>query len=1012
MRYKNLFQKNRLSIPFMEWVWLVVLILLTISVLSARASVPILQFRHITPQNGLPHNFIQDIIQDHDGFIWLATAAGLSRYDGLEFRTYTSGHAKTDLHGNYIVALLQDRRGRIWVGTKNNGLSRLDTATQTFTHFGHDPTASSTISSNSIANKALYEDIHGTIWVGTNHGGLDAIDPETGSVTHYTENFTGYSKLGITSVLSIAGIPGDMAGRFLFIGTNIGLVQLDLKYEKVRHFPLRSTSTKGVEVPVNTLYVESERVVWVGTTHGLIMLDSKTGDQTAFIHKPDDPATLSHNVIKDIQPGENSILWIATEGGGLNRLDLSTRAVNRYTNDGANDLSLASDQLSCLLRDRTGALWIGAQGFGLDYLDPQLQKFTVYRPSSNSAGALSNALILDIFIENDNNIWLGTGGGLNKFSPQSQVFTTYNVPASSFIHNVFVDSRGDHWVGTWGAGVYRFDPTTGEFTPFTLKGMTINRCFCFFEDNKGQLWIGTGNQGLYVISPDRVSFKQFSRISQDSNSLSDNLVHRVVEDSHGSIWVATLNGLNRYREQSGDFIRYLHDPNDQNSLSDNSVKNILEDSNGILWLTTDSGLNRFDPVTGSFTAYFKGDGLPHNRVDSIIEDDAGFFWIGTPNGMSRFDPSAQTFINFDHLDGLQGNIFNLVAKKDNQGHLYFTGAAGLQVFNPDAIIANYHEPPMAFLSYMVSNRVIDRAPENEMVLGPDHNSFGFEFVALSYTQPVKNRYSYKLEGFDRDWHMTKERRVRYTNLDPGNYLFRVKGSNDDGIWNEEGIAIPVRILPAWWETNLFRGITAFLILLTLWQLQRWGIRLIKARNAQLKSMVVARTAELEKVNSQLQTLAQTDALTKISNRLKIDKVLGREVDRFLRYGNYFSVILIDLDHFKQVNDTYGHQVGDDILKAVALLLDKNTRTTDTVGRWGGEEFIVICPETTLDKTERKAEQLRQLLAHHAFPSADHQTGSFGVGTFTKGDTLTNFFTRIDNALYTAKREGRNRVVTG
>lgn len=772
----NIFKNNSPPIPFAELIKLIVLSLLASSVWSAHASVPTLKFRHITPKHGLPHNFIQDIIQDHDGFIWIATAAGLGRYDGLEFKTYTSGHEKTDLQGNYIVALMQDRRGHIWVGTKSNGLSHLDTVTQTFTRFAHDPAASNTLSSNSIAKKALYEDIHGTIWVGTNHGDLDTINPENGNVTRYSQNFTDFNKLGITSILSIAGIQGDKVGRFLFVGTDVGLVKLDLKQKKVRHFPLKNASTMSIDISVNTLYVESERIVWAGTTHGLITLDSKTGDQTVFLHAPDDPTTLSHNVITDIQPGGNSTLWIATEGGGLNRLDLSTITVNRYKNDSANDMSLASDLLSSLLIDRTGALWIGVHGFGLDYMDPQLQKFTVYRPSSHSEGTLSNALILDIFIEDDNNIWLGTGGGLNKFSPQSRTFTTYNVPTSNFVHNVFIDSRGDHWVGTWGAGVYRFDPTTGEFIPFVLKGMTVNRCFCFFEDSKNQLWIGTGKDGLYVISPDRTSFRQFSKNIQSPNSLSDNLVHRVVEDSNGIIWVATLNGLNRYREQSGDFLRYLHDPKDNNSLSDNSVKNILEDSNGTLWLTTDSGLNKFDPASVTFSSYFKNDGLPHNRVDSIVEDEAGFFWIGTPNGMSRFDPSTQTFVNFDHLDGLQGNTFNLVAKKDSNGRLYFAGVNGLQVFSPDAIIANDNRPPMVFLSYTIANRLVDRAPEEEIVIRSDQNSFGFEFVALNYTQPTKNRYSYKLEGFDTEWHMTKERRVRYTNLNPGSYLFHVNPS--------------------------------------------------------------------------------------------------------------------------------------------------------------------------------------------------------------------------------------------
>lgn len=810
------------------------------------------QFRHITPQNGLPHNFVLDIMQDRDGVIWLATAAGLSRYDGVSFYNYTAGQDKKGLQGNFIVALMQDRKGGIWIGTKNNGLSHLDPATQIFTHFEHDPATPASLSSNSIANRAIYEDVQGTIWVGTEQGGLNAIDPETGKITRYSENTTSPWDLGSDGALSIAEQPRSHARSFLWVGTHKGLAKIDLDTNKVRHYSLSPMGKESVDIPVHTVYVQSERIIWAGTTQGLLMLDSTTGQQTFFRHSPNDPATLSHNTITDIQAVGDGTLWIATLGGGLNRLDPTTGNVARYKNDVANNLSLAGDQLSCLMMDTTGILWIGTHGLGLDYLDPQLQNFSVYRPSANSANALANELVLDVFLVNNSKVWLGTGGGLNKFDPQTQSFTTYNVPANNFVHNVFVDSQGTHWIGTWGAGIYQFDPTTEVFTPFRLEGMDINRCFCFFEDITGQLWVGTGDKGLYVISPDRQSFQQLATIPNQPNSLSNNLVHRVMQDSRGTIWIATLHGLNRYRPKTNDFVRYLRNHNNQNSLSDNSVKNILEDSSGKFWLTTDNGLNHFDPLTGNSKAYFQSDGLPHNRTDSIEQDNSGMLWIGTPKGLCRFDPVKKQFQNFDYRDGLQGNVFNLVAKKDSNGILYFSGTQGLQRFNPESVKPNPHKPPVILTDFTLHDR-----PENikndKVSLSYQDNVFTIAYAALNYTIPEKNRYSYKLIGFDKDWTETGERSIRYTNLNPGQYTFRVKGSNNDKIWNETGASIQITITPPWWQMWWARGALLLALVILIGNFIKWRTFRLQRKNRFLEMRVNDRTLELVQANKDLKS---------------------------------------------------------------------------------------------------------------------------------------------------------------
>lgn len=181
-------------------------------------------------------------------------------------------------------------------------------------------------------------------------------------------------------------------------------------------------------------------------------------------------------------------------------------------------------------------------------------------------------------------------------------------------------------------------------------------------------------------------------------------------------------------------------------------------------------------------------------------------------------------------------------------------------------------------------------------------------------------------------------------------------------------------------------------------------------NTQLEQMVQARTLELEAKNIELEELSITDKLTQLYNRVKLEEVFTDQIQAAKRYSAPFSTLLCDVDLFKNVNDTFGHLVGDKVLVEIASILNSTLRDTDIIGRWGGEEFLVICRETDQNQAMLLAERLRSAVEHQTFSSNQQQTISIGISSFSSNDSDATMLKRADNALYEAKISGRNRVV--
>lgn len=177
----------------------------------------------------------------------------------------------------------------------------------------------------------------------------------------------------------------------------------------------------------------------------------------------------------------------------------------------------------------------------------------------------------------------------------------------------------------------------------------------------------------------------------------------------------------------------------------------------------------------------------------------------------------------------------------------------------------------------------------------------------------------------------------------------------------------------------------------------------------ISELVEARkTLEMEK--EKLERLATIDNLTGIFNRHKFYQLSEYEIGKTRRYSRPLSLIMFDIDNFKKINDTYGHDVGDYILSTIAKIITGHLRKTDVFARWGGEEFVVMCPETDMTNTTNLAERLREAVANYAFDHVPQVTCSFGVGAFGEENNVDELIKIADDKLYQAKRQGKNQVV--
>jgi signal transduction histidine kinase/ligand-binding sensor domain-containing protein len=843
-----------------------------------------IRFEQLSLEHGLSQSVVLGILQDSKGFLWFATQDGLNRYDGYEFVVYKhDSEDPTSISDSFAQAIFEDQDGVLWIGTNVGGLNRFDRETGTFTHYRHDPNDPNSLSNNDV--QTIYQDREGTFWIGTQGGGLNRFDPQTETFAHYPFDAKDPAGLGSNNVLTLYQ---DREGR-LWVGTaGGGLSQLDRETGTfVRYQNVPNDSHSLSNDVVQSILQDREGTLWVGTADGLNRFDPTDATFTSYHHDPNDAGSLSSNDVEVIHQDSTGELWLGTDGGGLNRFVPETESFTHLQHDPRDPYSLSIDSVESILEDREGILWFGTFGGGINKFNRRTEVFEHYRNNPDDANSLSQNIVWSIYKDPEGTLWIGTdSGGLNRFDRSTGTFARYqndpNDPESlggDTVWSIYRDPEGVFWVGS-NAGLSRFTPESGaEAGKEKFVHDTMPPVLSIYQDHTDRIWLGTLGGGLFVSDGEDM-LGQYQHDPRDPSSLSSNQVVTIFEDREGTIWVGTFNGgLNRFDRATETFTHYQNDPGDPRSLSHNTVLTICQDQGGTLWIGTLGGLDRFEAAPETFIHYREKDGLPNEVIYSILEDEeTGHLWFSTNRGLSRFDPLTEDFENYDVDDGLQSNEFNMGSyTKGSDGEMFFGGINGFNAFYPSEIEDNPLIPPLVLTSLTQGGEAIDLEKAidsvNEITLRWPNTFFEFEVAALSYVRPEKNQYAYILEGFRNEtWNEINTRRYgRYTNLPGGTYTLRIRGSNNDGLWNEEGISLRITIVPPFWATWWFRGIAILALIVAGVTGYRLRVRSVEERSQELAALVKERTHEVEQRRRELEVLYRADE--ELYRYLHLDQVL-------------------------------------------------------------------------------------------------------------------------------------------
>jgi signal transduction histidine kinase/ligand-binding sensor domain-containing protein/CheY-like chemotaxis protein len=787
--------------------------------------------------------------------MWFGTADGLNRYDGYQFTVYKHDpEDSTSIGTSGINCLFEDRRGNLWIGTNSGGLNLYNRESDSFTRFLEAPETGG-ISNNGIT--AMTEDADGMLWIGT-YWGLSVLDPTTMKFkNHYNSDYP-YS----LSHNTISAVVAD--GEKIWVGTfQHGLNCFDRKTLQNKRY--LDTSTTSMDREITSLVIDVNRVLWIGTPHGLRRLKGDT------IVPAFNPSVVKAESIFSICASGQHELWIGYENYGLIMVNTETGEVVHQLQHTDAPTSLLDNTVLSLYRDNTNILWIGTNTGGLNFIDKNEPPFK---------HLLSKNKLVNAFIEMQNgDVWIGTDGGgietlntnkIGEVTPLKQ--SELNSPVVVCMHP---SANGSAWVGTYGDGVSLLTPKGKVARVYNTSNgsekarLGNDRVYALLEDDEF-LWIGTLGGGIDKLDIRANAVTHFRHIETDTTTIGNDYICAIVKDHDGTIWVGTFgSGVYSYDKSKNIFKRY----NSGNAaLSSDVVTTVFVDHANEIWVgTMGSGLNHFNRKTKKFHAYREREGLSNGFVNGIEEDGHHNLWISTTHSLSKFVRKDGTFVNYS---GLQTEEFRRGAiVKTSGGQLLYGGTNGLILFHPDSIISNRHTPPVVITGFQIFNKPVthhttDSPLKNsiqttkEIILSYSQSVFTFEFAALNFTQPSRNGYAYKLEGFDEDWsYVGAQRRATYTNLDPGEYTFHVIGSNNDGLWNEEGTSVKLIITPPYWKTWWFR-LTLFIVIVgSILVLIKIKMKTMADQKAMLEKLVALRTLEvtqqkmtLEEQSKDLQTL--------------------------------------------------------------------------------------------------------------------------------------------------------------
>jgi diguanylate cyclase (GGDEF) domain len=929
-------------------------------------------------------DFINSVLRDRDGYLWIATDNGLNRYDGYSLRTFSHDpHDLTSIGSPNSFRVFVDASDRLWV--LGSVLNRYHPQSENFTHY---------VVSNYNVLYAAADSAEGGLWLGGDRTGLLLFDPDAGVVRKRLFH-DGDQPLSIFNIM-----PEGDSTQF-WLATNKGLLLFD---------PATGATTTYFQLPdtygfrrIMSVTRDLNGYFWIASREGLYQLDPATREVRHYTAEPGTPGALTTNELTAVGSDRSNNLWIGTEKQGVFRRDPTTGAFVHYPASAYDQYRFPPASISNIYEDAEGNMWFACGAHGVVRVSLHLKKFHSFRHSFDSDNSLSLNHVSGMYEDSKGYIWIGTdGNGVDRFDPRAQSFEHFrhnpNDPetiGANAVMAIAEDSRGYIWLGTWAGGLSRLDPATGKARrymrdPTAAKDRTLaaNHIFRIIVDEQDRLILAVEGAGLQIFDPASERFQSFIPDPiHNPGGLQNEHINDILPTPEGDFWVGGFQGLELFSPKTGQS-KSVQLP------VKNAVLDLLMSQDGFIWIATDRGLFRFDPRSNHMASFTARDGLSDEFIVSLEQDQLGFLWLGTRNGLTRFDPQSKEMEIFDEHSGLAGTQFSRFSHlMTRAGLLYFGTNQGFSYFDPRHIPRNEYAPRL-HLAEIEVNHQLQRPGESlwlrhaldltdALVLPSIADDIRIHFTATNLVVPQKNRYRYRLLGQNTEWVSDDQRSAQYSNLAPGTYTFQVIAANNDGVWTGTTRNLTITILPAWWQTWWAYGLYFVLFLGSIYGYSVWRLRLTVARRQELEQLVREQTGKLKDANRAISRL-NTELEQRVAQRtheLSAEIEERRESEAKATYIAYhdtlsglynrawllqhleqlmnsaaatpFAVLFIGGDRFRTINDTYGHQTGDKLLVNAAARLRQTCPPEAHVVRLGSDEFVVVLEQALARAPVRK-----------------------------------------------------------
>lgn len=840
-------------------------------------------FERFSLEQGLSQSSVTAIYQDSKGFLWFATGNGLNKYDGYSFKIYKHNSKNSySLSNDMINGITEDNEGNLWVSTED-GLNKFNPQREKFTRYKNEE-GENHLSYNRI--NPVYADNEGAVWIGTLGGGLNKYSYNKFSFPVYFENEENESANYITDIFE------DSKG-ILWIGSYGGLIKLNKNsgsYKLYENFPEVKENPAGKRV---FSILEDNEFLWLGTGNGLVKFDPISEEFISFNTKN---SGISGNAISSLLIDSKNNFWIGTNGGGLNLFDRRDGKFIQIKYNPLVQTSLSENSVTSIFEDHSGIIWIGTMYSGLNKLAASKNKFEVFRNDPENKNSLISNNISEIYKDSRGILWIGTRDGLCSFDKKSGRWRRdYSINNSEIkvIYSIIEDENKNLWFCGYN-GLYRYNRISNSFTLIIPPGESAPmNVTAIILDPDGSIWLNSARSGIFKYN---LELNNFTKLTKEASG--GKRIFALHIDKKNTLWLGSQAGLIKYSINTKEKKEYMHSPDDPGSLSANLIQSIYEDEEENLWLGTyGGGLNKFIKNAERFIQYSEDEGLPNNVVYAALPDKNGSLWLSTNKGLCRFNPMNGAVTNFDMADGIQSYEFNGGAYfKSSDGEMFFGGINGFNSFYPELVTSNPSIPKIVITSVKkIDEKIltdINKGYNSQLEFSHNENIISFEFVSLDFTNPKKNRYAYKLDGFDKDWINSDGRRfARYTNLEPGSYTFKIKGSNNDNIWNEKGASVSFIIHPPFWNTWWFYTLTGIIILAAAASVHKYRVR------SKLKRIV-----EIEKLRKEIADDFHDELGHKLTKISMYSELLKRNLDGRLN-GNEEYLVKINENANTLYDDT-------------------------------------------------------------------------------------------------------------